>query len=149
MSYKHLSLEERHYIERSMKNNKSLTQIALDLGRSQSTISREVARNRGQRGYRDRQANRFACKRHETKGKAIKMTDEIKSRIDGPIRNDWSPEQIAGRLKMDGVVDLHHETIDQYILTDKKSGGDLYTHLRHCNKTYRAPLLIRFSQFYT
>ena len=39
MSYKHLSLEERHDIEWSMKNDKSLTEIALDLGRSQSTIS--------------------------------------------------------------------------------------------------------------
>ena len=137
MSYKHLSLEERHSIERSMKNNKSLTQIAMDLGRSQSTISREIARNRGQRGDRDRQANCFARQRHDTKDKAIKMTDKIKGMINDHIRNDWSPEQIAGRLKIDGVVDLHHETIYQHILTDKKSGGDLYTHLRHQNKTYR------------
>ncbi len=60
MSYKHLSLEERHYIELSMKNEKKLTEIAAELERSQSTISREVRRNRGQRGYRHKQANRMA-----------------------------------------------------------------------------------------
>jgi len=137
MSYKHLSLEERHYIELSMKNDMTLSQIAIDLGRSQSTISREVARNRGNRGYRHQQANRLAQGRHVTKFKSIKLTKEITSILDKYIRDDWSPEQIAGRLKMDNIVDLHHETIYQYILTDKQSDGDLYTHLRHQNKTYR------------
>ena len=42
MSYKHLSLEERHYIELSMKNEMAQTEIATTLGRSQSTIYREV-----------------------------------------------------------------------------------------------------------
>lgn len=50
---------------------------------------------------------------------------------------DWSPEQICGRLKSDGILNLHHETIYHYILTDKQSGGELYKHLRHQNKTYR------------
>jgi len=137
MSYKHLSLEDRHYIELSIKNEMTLTQIANDLGVSQSTISREVRRNRGQRGYRYQQAHRMAQERHKTKNKAIKLTDEVTSVIDEYIRSDWSPEQIAGRLKKDGVIDLHHETIYQYILADKQAGGALYTHLRHQNKTYR------------
>jgi IS30 family transposase len=137
MSYKHLSLEERHYIELSINNDMTLSRIAVDLGRSQSTISREVARNRGKRGYRHQQANGLAQERHATKDKSIKLTEEITCVIDEYIRDDWSPEQIAGRLKMDGIVDLHHETIYQYILADKQSGGDLYTHLRHQNKTYR------------
>jgi IS30 family transposase len=54
--------------------------------------------------------------------------------VNGFIRQDWSPEQIAGRLKKDHVVDLHHETIYQYILADKRRGGDLYQHLRHQKK---------------
>ena len=137
MSYKHLSLEDRHYIELSMKNEMTLTQIANDLGFSQSTISREIRRNRGQRGYRYQQAHRMAQERHTTKNKSIKLTNEITRVIDDYIRSDWSPEQIAGRLKMDGIIDLHHETIYQYILADKQADGDLYTHLRHQNKTYR------------
>lgn len=56
------------------------------------------------------------------------------------IKQDWSPEQICGRLKRSEQpekINLHHETIYQYILKDKRAGGDLYTHLRHRNKTYR------------
>lgn len=137
MSYKHLSLEERHYIELSMKNEKTLTSIAKDLRRSQSTIFREVQRNHGKRGYRHKQANRIAYERHATKNKAIKLTTEITDIIDEYLYQDWSPEQISGRLKKDGIIHLHHETIYQYVLADKRSGGDLYTHLRHQNKTYR------------
>ena len=137
MSYKHLSLEERHYIELSLKNEMALTEIARTLGRSQSTISREISRNTGHRGYRHKQAERLAIERHEMKPKAIKLTDEVKMLIDKHIKLDWSPEQICGRLKSDGILNLHHETIYQYILTDKQSGGELYKHLRHQNKTYR------------
>ncbi len=137
MSYKHLSLEERHYIELSAKKGKSLSEIAKDLGRSQSTISREISRTKGQRGSRHNQAHRQAQERHATKDKAIKLTESITHIIEKYIREDWSPEQIAGRLKVEGIVDLHYETIYQYIVTDKKAGGDLYTHLRHQNKTYR------------
>jgi IS30 family transposase len=137
MSYKRLSLEERHYIELSIKNEKTFSEIGSELGRSQSTITREVARNQGQRGYRHKQANRMANNRHETKPKAIKLTTKVIDEIENYIREDWSPEQIAGRFEKDGIIKLHHETIYQYILKNKRSGGDLYTHLRHQNKTYR------------
>lgn len=137
MSYKHLSLEERHYIELSLKNENTLSTIAADLGRSQSTITREIARNQGMRGYRHKQADRTANERHEIKPKAVKLTTVIIDVIDGYLRQEWSPEQIAGRLEKEGIIKLHHETIYQYILADKRSGGDLYTHLRHQNKTYR------------
>ncbi len=137
MSYKHLSLEERHYIELSINNEKTLTEIAADLNRAQSTISREAKRNLGLRGYRHKQANQMAKERHGTKEKATKLTGEITALIDACISEDWSPEQVVGRLKQEGVISLHHETVYQYILADKRSGGDLYTHLRHQNKTYR------------
>jgi len=137
MSYKHLSLEERHYIEFSMKNEKTLSEIGKELGRSQSTITREIARNKGRRGYRHNQADSLARKRHEIKPKAIKLTPDIVDIIEGYILRDWSPEQVVGRLEKEGVIKLHHETVYQYILSDKRSGGSLYTHLRHQNKTYR------------
>ena len=53
------------------------------------------------------------------------------------LKKDYSPEQISGRLKLEGHCSIHHETIYQYILTDKRNGGELYKHLRHQNKTYR------------
>ena len=137
MSYTHLSLAERYHIEIELKMNVPPNQIAKTMGRSQSTISREIRRNTGQRGYRHKQADRFARQRHADKAKAVKITDEIKYIVSVCLQKDWSPEQIAGRLHEEGVVSLHHETVYQYILTDKANGGELYKHLRHQEKTYR------------
>ncbi len=137
MGYKHLSLAERHYIQVERKLGKSCKKIACDLGRSASTISREVRRNTGLRGYRHQQADRLARQRHENKPKSLKLTLEIRFLIDACLHDYWSPEQIAGRLKDMEIISLHHETIYQYVLTDKRQGGELYTYLRHQNKTYR------------
>ena len=137
MGYKHLSLVERHYIQLERKMGKSFSEIARCLGRAASTISREVKRNTGLRGYRHQQADRKAQERHKSKPKRIKLTPEITFILDACLRAFWSPEQIAGRLKVMKLISLHHETIYQYILTDKRMGGTLYTYLRHQNKTYR------------
>jgi len=115
----------------------TLSEIAKVLGRSPSTISREVFRNTGLRGYRHKQAGKMTQERHTTKPKATKLTKDIKVLIDNYIMQDWSPEQIAGRMEKEDIINLHHETIYQYILSDKQSGGALYKHLRHQGKTYR------------
>jgi len=107
------------------------------LGRSQNMITREVARTKGKRGYRHYQANGWGNERHEAKPKAHKLTVEVIDIIERYIREDWSPEQVVGWLAKEGVIKLNHETVYQYIPSDKRSGGDLYTHLRHQNKTYR------------
>ena len=137
MSYVHLSLAERHYIEIERKAGTSMSQIARALGRCQSTLSREISRNTGQRGYRHKQANVLAEQRHKNKPKAVKLTEQIKPLIESYLKQDWSPEQIAGRLEKEAMIKLHHETIYQYILADKQAGGTLYKHLHHQNKTYR------------
>jgi len=137
MSYSDLSLEERHYIELGRKAGQTMSEIAKILGRSQATISREVNRNTGRRGYHYQQANTFAIERHQEKPKQIKMTDKMKQLIKDSIEIDWSPEQIVDMLKQGNVIELHHETIYNYILDDKHAGGQLYTHLRHQDKTYR------------
>jgi IS30 family transposase len=137
MSYNHLNLAERHYIELEYKKGALQGEIAQSLNRSQGTISREIKRNKGQRGYRHNQANNKAKMRHIEKDKKIKLTDEIKQLIHQYIEQDWSPEPVVGYLKKEGVIRLHHETIYQYILKDKKAGGSLYQHLRHQNKSYR------------
>ena len=137
MCYTQISLEERHYIEFELKKGIKAKEIAKSLGRDPTSIYREVARNSGLRGYRHKQANGLAKARHKEKNKNIKMTDELKQVIDEYIEADWSPEQISGYLKKENEITVHHETIYQYILADKKSGGMLYLHLRHQNKTYR------------
>ncbi len=137
MKYKHLNLEERYYIAVESKSGRSANQIAKVLGRSQSSISRELKRNKGQKGYRYKQANILAHMRHESKPKKIKLNDTIKLLINYYLSKDLSPEQIAGRLNYLGVISLHHETIYKYILSDKRNGGSLYKLLRHKNKRYR------------
>jgi len=137
MAYKQLSLEERHYIYTEHKKGKLQKDIAEALNRSTSTLSRELSRNTGKRGYRYKQANDKAIMRHKEKPKKVKLSDDIKALITTYLKQDWSPEQIAGRLKKDDVISLHHETIYNFILADKKAGGELYQHLRHQKKTYR------------
>jgi IS30 family transposase len=119
------------------KKEVSHNQMAKDLGRSQSTITREIRRNTELRGYRHKQADHLAAKRHATKSKSGKLNDEVKYLLSVCIRHDWSPEQIVGRLHDEGLLSLHHETVYQFILADKVIGGQLYKHLRHQGKTYR------------
>ncbi len=61
--YTHLSSEERYYIYTSMQSGKKVPQIAQEIGRAKSTIYREIARNKGQRGDRYRQAQAKYAKR--------------------------------------------------------------------------------------
>jgi len=102
-----------------------------------STISREIKRNKGKRGYRYKQAQRRAEERHKNKEKRVKLTEGIKAVINTCLKEGWSPEQIAGRLKREGIISLHHETIYKYLHKDGKSGGTLYNYLRRQGKKRR------------
>ena len=135
--YTQLASEERHYIAISLKKGDSIRQIARDMDRSHTTISREIIRNTGNRGYRYQQAQNKATARHESKAKAVKMNDTLKSKITTYLEQDWSPEQISGRLKQVDGICLHHETIYRFILSDKQQNGRLYKQLRHQGKKYR------------
>ena len=72
MTYNQLALQERYYIEIEIKNGTSQNKIAKALNRSQGTISKEITRNRGSRGYRHKQADATANKRHQDKEKEYK-----------------------------------------------------------------------------
>ena len=74
--YTQLTLEERYHIQVMRKQGKSLRSIAIGMGRSHSTLSRELRRNQGGRGYRHKQADRLAFQRHRNKAKAKKLTQE-------------------------------------------------------------------------
>ena len=70
MNYKHLSQIERYQIHSLMKAQHNITQIARLLGRDKSTISRELRRNAGRRGYKAKQACELACKLSESSSNA-------------------------------------------------------------------------------
>jgi IS30 family transposase len=136
MDYMHLTEEERYQIDDLQREGFSQAMIAKRLERSGSTISRELHRNQGERGWRPRQAQLKATERLSARGagNAQRASDAAWEYAKKHLQNDqWSPEQIAGRLQLDGQESISHETIYLRILEDKNVGGLLYTHLR-CKK---------------
>jgi len=98
-------------------------------GVHKSTISRDLIRNRGLRGYRPHQAQTKAEKRrkHRVRHRIGEKTwDEVKR----CLRLEWSPEQISGWFRKTKKETVSHEWIYQYIYQDKRAGGELWKHLR-------------------
>lgn len=137
MSYTQLTENERYQIYVMKKAGHRQKYIAQLLGRSPSTISLELKRNSGLRGYRPAQAQRMSDERRREAYKAIKLTEEVKSWIETLLRQELSPQQVVDYLRRHRKLSLHHETVYQFIYADKVLGGDLYTHLRVASKPYR------------
>jgi IS30 family transposase len=121
--YQQLTQEKRYHIWGLLKSGYSQDLIAKEVGVNKSTISRETRRNRGNCGYRPKQANEKAITRRMGAKKRIKLTDSLKETVAEKLRLDWSPEQISGYLKKARVINISHELIYQFILSNKKSGG--------------------------
>ncbi len=132
--YSQLTQEQRYHIFGLKKAGNSQTNIADEVGVHKSTISREVRRNRGERGYRPQQAHKRALGNRSQAKKHIKFTLELEKIVVEKILLDWSPDQISGYLQQEGAANISHERIYQFLLADKKAGGTLHTHLRHAGK---------------
>lgn len=131
--YRQLTEEERIEIYAMKQAGKEQNKIAAKLGVHPSTISRELSRNTGLRGYRPKQAQQETLHRRFTARKAVKMTPETIDYIESKLREQHSPEQIAERMKFDSGWHgpaVSHERIYQHIWQDKAQGGTLYKHLR-------------------
>ena len=98
-NYKQLNQAQRYQIEILKKAGKNQKEIAALLGVSESTISRELTRNQGKKGYRPKQAQIKADNRKKQAAKALKMTPTLIVLIEARIRLDWSPEQVSGQLE--------------------------------------------------
>ena len=133
--YTQLTQEERYQIYILKKAEYSQTQIAELLERDKSTISRELRRNRGLKGYRPRQAHNLSLRRRYDKAQP-RIGNPVWRLVEALIRDEWSPEQIVGRVEMEQGVSISHEWIYQHVYTDKRSGGNLYRFLR-CQKVRR------------
>ena len=136
--YHHLTYEQRCHIYALLKRNIGQNQIAKDLKVSQGTISREIKRNSGYRGYRYKQAHeKSAIRRYKVNAIRRKMTPDITLFVEQKLcSQQWSPEQISGYMKNNMEVSISHEHIYQYVLKDKRKGGSLYKHLRRNGKKY-------------
>ncbi len=135
MTYKQLTREQRYQIYALKKEGHNQTAIARNLGVHQSTITRELARNQGERGYRPKQANELARARKQDRVRP-RITSEQWTQVENLLRQQWSPEQISGRLKLEQKMHISHERIYQYIYADKAGGGTLHLNLR-CRKQRR------------
>ena len=125
-----LNLEQRYTIYGLLKGDKSLRYIAKEINVAPSTVSREIKRNTGLRGYRPQQSHEKAAKRQQNIPKVIHFTSQLRSVVKGYLKLDLSPEQIQGRLKKKKKKSVSPKTIYEYIQVDKLQGGELHTHLR-------------------
>jgi len=141
-TYKQLTSEQRYQISALKKIGYGPTEIAKELEVHKSSISRELSRNMGERGYRPKQANEKAFERRTNATTRKRISAEIWEVVKEKLRQDWSPEQVSGWLKKRQEIRISHEWIYQYILTEKQAGGDLYTHLRQHGQRRK-----RYSQY--
>ena len=132
-----LRLEEREEISRGLVTNRSIRSIAYFLGRSPSTISREINRNGGSARYRAAEADKAAWKRAKRPKPCI-LTEhaELKTIVTHKLLEDWSPEQISGWLKLtypeNENLRVSHETIYKslFIQTRGLFQKEMRNHLR-------------------
>jgi|SRR5215217_5195114 len=132
-----LSMEDRETISRGLAQKKTLTAIAGELGRSVSTVSREVARNSGPNGYRAARADRLAVLR-TSRSRPGKLAEDptLRRYVEDKLRLRWSPQQISRRLitefPHDGSMRVSHETIytSLFVQTTAVLRTELTSHLR-------------------
>jgi IS30 family transposase len=132
-----LSLAEREEISRGLAAGESLRAIGRRLGRPASTISREVAANRGRHRYRAVDAEDRAWRRAKRPKKCRLARNPVLRRyVAARLRDDWSPEQIAGVLKSKHPVGsrmrVSHETIYKSLFIQSRGvlAKELQKHLR-------------------
>ena len=148
MRGKVLTVEDRDDILRGICENLSAWAIAARLGRSQSVISREITRNGGRDGYRVHAAQeRYETLKSRPKERKLEKNKRLHDTVAEKLRDDFSPEQISGRLKEDYPDDpgmrVSHETIYQALFLQAR--GELRTQLKLALRTGRAQRVPRGS----
>ena len=135
----HLTLEEREVIAHMHRAGKMQTQIALRLGRSKSTISRELRRNRSRNGYWAVAAHRKAQQRRSGRPWLGKLErPEVRRYVRERLQQRWSPDEIAGRSRSDFPRDrrrqISHQTIYTWIRTEDAKGRQWQRFLRRLGR---------------
>jgi IS30 family transposase len=132
-----LTLSEREEISRGIVAGESIRCIARSIGRAPSTVSREISRNGGRRAYRANRAEQAAWDRAQRpKVCKLVLNTALARIVAGRLRQNWSPEQISGWLKLayplDEQFQVSHETIYRslYIQARGALKKELMQHLR-------------------
>lgn len=133
--YTQLTREQRYQIYAYRRAGLNQSETAQELEVHKATISRELARNRGGRGYRPKQAQ-ARCEARRRLSQTARISVHDWERVEALIRREWSPMQIRDRLADEGQRPISHEWIYQYLQRDKQAGGKLYRCLR-CQRQRR------------
>ena len=137
----HLTREQRYTISCLHKQGCTQKMIAQTIGKNKSVVCRELKRNANLKGkYSFEYAQDMAELRKERMKKPRKLVSELKKQIIFMIKEDWSPQQIEGRLRFENQPFVSHETIYKIIRKDKQDGGTLYRHCRHKLKYRKRPV---------
>jgi IS30 family transposase len=137
--YTQLTIEQRYQIYGLKKAGFYQTEIADTLKVDKSTISRELRRNVGERGWRPKQAHEKSVARRLACENANKFSSKDWAQVDLLIRVKLSPEQVSGRMAVEETLKISHESIYTHIYNDKRAKGDLWLNLRcqkRCRKRY-------------
>src|ERR1700688_1216886 len=123
--YRQFILEERYTIARLREDGQSIRQIAAALDRSPSSVSRELKRNHGaQVGYKPAYAQEQARARRWT-GSRLEREEDLRSLVLGCLERGWSPEQVAGWLKLHNAPrTISHESIYRFIYAQIRRTND-------------------------
>ena len=138
---KQLTSEQRYTISVSLQNKIAKGKIAKMIGVDRSTLYRELKRNSTSNGeYHWSSAQKNADYKRKNKQKKKRIDEKIIAIVKDKLTTEqWSPEQISGRLAPQGIH-ISHETIYRIIRLDKRQGGTLYTHCRHRLKHRKRPV---------
>ncbi len=122
---------ERCQIHALLHRGWSKREMARDLGRDPATISRETSRHRGLRGYRHQPADRQAtARRQEASAVPRKRTPERWAVAEERLQEGWSPEQIAGWVRLPGEGMAGQEWSYPQVRADRQAGGTRYRRRR-------------------
>ena len=136
--YHQLTSGERYALSTLRRQGFTQGAMARALGRHPSTISRELRRNsRRGGGYRPGTADDFARWRRSRSRRNGQFASAEWELVEACLQEQWSPEQIAGRFRRDGLLSISHETIYRYVWQDRRRGGTLHRHLRQSPKQRR------------
>lgn len=133
-----LSLEQRYKIAAYKDMDMGVTEISTRTGIPKCTVSRELRRNGNTGGYDAKRAQRLCEKRR--KHGHFKICDGLLVRVDEMLQEQYSPEQISGRLALCHGIALSHECIYQFVYRDRRQGGERHQNLRLGRKKRRKRL---------
>lgn len=136
MAYKRVTREERRLVYSWRRAGSGVREMARRLGRAASSISRELLRNRGKKGYRPKQAHWKATEKAKRPGPR-RFTEAVRLDAEARLKDGWTPEIIGQRARLEGRAWVCKETIYKHIYADAKNGGTLWKSLPRAHRKRR------------